>query len=177
MKGGNERKWEFYPCNHFLVEHVKGIFRQKIPKIHCIWCQTPLIAIPTGKCFQTNQDNLQTEAFKSIQAWKMDRFKRFFSFFLKIAGCFVYFSTKNPVVHQGASDFLQLPNCQMTYFGKDDLPLRVNLDLQLSKYQSLDQEPWECWLSRDCISIFVLQLEGRGQTGELKPNGYSNFGV
>lgn len=59
-----------------------------------ILCQTPLIAIPTGKCFQTNQDNLQTEAFKSIQGWKMDRFKGFSLFCWKVAGCFVYFSPK-----------------------------------------------------------------------------------
>ena len=35
----------------------------------------------TGKkCFQTNQDNLQAQAFKSIQGWKMGRFTLFFLF-------------------------------------------------------------------------------------------------
>ena len=129
------------------------------------------------KCPQRNQDNLQAQAFKSIPALENGQIYTIFSF-LRIAGCFMYFSQKSSRL-LGLLIFAAM-KFSRTHYGNSDHPTdRANECLPLRrtwtfctesstfKIPMSRQEPWECWLSRRLRNILDLPFEG--QTGELKP--------
>ena len=110
-------------ANIFSSNMCKACFSTKKPEEsqHLVPDSFDCIYSTGKKCFQTNQDNLQTQAFKSIQGWKMDRFAPFFSFSFEDCWMLYVFFTKIQSFTR-ASDFCSYETFKDALRGNGDHP-------------------------------------------------------